>query len=997
MSFVSPRFRSVLGSIFLAALAHSQPAYADVVKTTTSEAGRTVETWTFNIEGVSFLPADDAGKPYQIARLDGVSDYQAIDYKIGKPEVPLLRLYVDGDVSVHVDQSTVRAGQLPEATVLVPVQPSRIKAKVPRPQIVRDDNAYAQSAPPQMPFYSLEDAGMIRGQMRRLLTLRPMAYAPATGYYQLHTRFVVTVTKKATPKDKLPLASAIILGERYENSPAIDDYIAMKSALGFRVVTLKIQRTHTAEDIRRMLRAEYLKPDHQLVEALIIGDIDDVASKTADNITGVTDHYYRALDQDYAADINGPDIKLGRLAVQSTTQLEQVINKILRYQSAAFASEDWLSGVSFIATDDRYQIAEGSHNYVIDNYSRARGYRGVFPSNPERGGDKLYAITHRVSDAKVHEVMNLGRTIIDYSGHGSSTSWAGPNVSQSDVRALRNDSLPFVIGNACNTGDFRVGESFAETWLRHPYGAIAYWGSMDSSYWDEDDILEKRMFDAIFRDGMHSIGDFTSYALSEVWRHYGGAGYSKYYWETYTIIGDASVQLRTTRSEELKIEGAMVLPVGASEVSYLVRGADGQPKANAKVALTMPGRDFAVAKTTAEDGKVHFAIASATRENNELKLVATAVNAKPVEKSLSIIPAEEPFINIHETAVNERSDMVVYAGEEVQLGLWVTNLGLTATTGGNIHITNITGPAKLSQGQATLPALATRALARVQGGLGISVDADATNQASIRVALRWTTNEGQSGDTEVNLKVARATIRVTGVELAAGQGLRPGETGDVILTIQNDGAETLSSAQLRGVAGECATLFEGDVSIVELAPMASLRLPAMRLSIGENCRSGGSATFGLSGTYHGHARDLPLDAKAKLTIGVLQSKNASFSQINRPIPDNAPALVQDLVVTEDGVIVAFGVRVKIAHPYISDLSVKLQHPDGTSINLHEQTGGSADDLDRTYGLGGEPLASLDVLQGKTTHGIWKLIIEDHAPQDQGSLQLAELKFNGYFD
>ena len=114
------------------------------------------------------------------------------------------------------------------------------------------------------------------------------------------------------------------------------------------------------------------------------------------------------------------------------------------------------------------------------------------------------------------------------------------------------------------TGDYRLPESFAETWIRHPAGAIVFWGSMDSTYWDEDDILERRMFDAVYRDGLREFGKMTDYGLTEVWRQYGGAGKSKYYWETYTIFGDPSLELRTKRTVAVRLEGPEALPIGAT-------------------------------------------------------------------------------------------------------------------------------------------------------------------------------------------------------------------------------------------------------------------------------------------------------------------------------------------------------------------------------------------------------------------------------------------------
>jgi hypothetical protein len=174
------------------------------------------------------------------------------------------------------------------------------------------------------------------------------------------------------------------------------------------------------------------------------------------------------------------------------------------------------------------------------------GYGGVFPKPNQVGGDRLYAITHKAGNQEVMSSIIKGRSIINYSGHGATTYWDAPRVSQSDVGALNraSSSLPFVISNACITGNYRVAESFAETWQRQEWGAVMFWGSMDSTYWDEDDILEKRMYDGIYTDRKSTFGEITYHALAELWKAYGGANRSAYYWETYIMFGDPSIDLR---------------------------------------------------------------------------------------------------------------------------------------------------------------------------------------------------------------------------------------------------------------------------------------------------------------------------------------------------------------------------------------------------------------------------------------------------------------------
>jgi hypothetical protein len=65
---------------------------------------------------------------------------------------------------------------------------------------------------------------------------------------------------------------------------------------------------------------------------------------------------------------------------------------------------------------------------------------------------------------------------------------------------------------------------------------------MDNTYWDEDDILERKMFDGMYAGGQKTFAGITHYALQEHWKHYGGAGKSKYYWETYVLFGDPALE-----------------------------------------------------------------------------------------------------------------------------------------------------------------------------------------------------------------------------------------------------------------------------------------------------------------------------------------------------------------------------------------------------------------------------------------------------------------------
>ena len=77
------------------------------------------------------------------------------------------------------------------------------------------------------------------------------------------------------------------------------------------------------------------------------------------------------------------------------------------------------------------------------------------------------------------------------------------------------------------------------------------------------------------------------------------------------------------------------------------------------------------------------------------------------------------------------------------------------------------------------------------------------------------------------------------------------------------------------------------------------------------------------------------------------------------------------------------VAVNIVHTYRGDLRVDLVAPDGTLYNLHNRSGGSADNLNSTYtrDLGSEPL-----------NGTWRLRVNDNAGGDTGYINSWSITF-----
>lgn len=108
------------------------------------------------------------------------------------------------------------------------------------------------------------------------------------------------------------------------------------------------------------------------------------------------------------------------------------------------------------------------------------------------------------------------------------------------------------------------------------------------------------------------------------------------------------------------------------------------------------------------------------------------------------------------------------------------------------------------------------------------------------------------------------------------------------------------------------------------------------------------------------------------------------------IPDNFPAGVTSVIgVSAGGPVAAVEVMVDISHSWIGDLEVSLLSPLGSRAMLHQRSGGSADNLSRTYTLA--DTSSLGGLLGEPAAGDWQLQVADRARADVGTLNRWSLK------
>jgi subtilisin-like proprotein convertase family protein len=146
----------------------------------------------------------------------------------------------------------------------------------------------------------------------------------------------------------------------------------------------------------------------------------------------------------------------------------------------------------------------------------------------------------------------------------------------------------------------------------------------------------------------------------------------------------------------------------------------------------------------------------------------------------------------------------------------------------------------------------------------------------------------------------------------------------------------------------------------------------------------------VNGEWTIHVQDLAAMDRGRLagwTLDINGQTDRSILVEESPgviIPDNMQGGIErSLLVSGTGQLDSIVVELDITHTYIGDLVVELVSPDNTAVRLHERSGGSADNIIKTYNM--TNTSGLQGLRGVAVSGDWRLKVADHAGMDQGKL------------
>lgn len=297
----------------------------------------------------------------------------------------------------------------------------------------------------------------------------------------------------------------------------------------------------TASNVETYIQNEY-SGDNSLTFVLLVGDYAQIPTQTV--YGGGSDPSFSLV----SGSDNYPDIIIGRFSAENGSQVETMVERSIEYEN--MSEQNWFhNGIGIASSqgtgDDGEYDYEHSRNIRTDLLAWHYTQIDELYDGSQGGGDA----TGNPTPAMISSSVNNGISIINYTGHGSTTSWSTSGFSNTNVNSLVNDDmLPFIFSVACVNGNFTGSTCFAESWLRatngstnRPTGAIGFYGSSINQSWSPPMQAQDEFNNLLINEDYITFGALCYNASCSMIDDYGSDGETMFL--TWHIFGDPSIEV----------------------------------------------------------------------------------------------------------------------------------------------------------------------------------------------------------------------------------------------------------------------------------------------------------------------------------------------------------------------------------------------------------------------------------------------------------------------
>ena len=818
------------------------------------------------------------GKTYNTLSIEG---YIA-STEVGQPCLPTYSTLIEAplcdgyEVSVsNAVYDTLDAEGLGLSHLLAPLQPSRSKSDTLRhPTLI--GNAYGANTFYRVATASVEPVGIARDRNLARLQFSPVSYNPVSGqviicrHATVDVRYIgadreatlnhynlyhspafgsgINVLNSLYPKavrTTAPVRYLIVAHSMFRGY--LDNFVQWKRRKGFMVDVAYTDSAAVGTNctsIQSFIKNQYsgaTTSNPAPTYLLLVGDHEQLPAftGTTDN-DHITDLYYTT----WTTGDNIPDCYHGRFSAQTVDQLMPQIQKTLMYEQYTFNDPSFLDRAVMVAGvdggsagDHGYTHADPTMDYAIFHYINGEhGFSQVsyFKNDTSvvpAGSNVTVAGNSNSMSATVRNRYNQGAGWINYSAHGSATSWGTPNFTTTHASSMTNSQkFGLMIGNCCLTNKFETSTCLGEAVLRkgNYCGAVGYIGGSNSTYWNEDFYWSVGLRNNISATMSLAYNSANLGAYDRLC-HTHGETYSQwvttqgalmfqgnmavesssssrklYYWEIYHLMGDPSLMPYLTQADEIEVSVMPIIIPGYNTLTVTA-------VPYAYVALTDTVAHDLVTSAYADAAGQAVLMLPSTLAVGGYELAVSAQQYRTTFRNITVIQPEGSFAYV----CNMAPANALQAGTLVPLSITLSNPGDSITRDIVLHLTTNNPSLTLTTDSIVIDSLNAGvniiinhiAYANVSNG---ATDGD---NATISASVSWNGCQEPIATTfPFTLQAPVLTLSVTG-----DVNLLPATNGTVNVTLANIGHADAHASHLHLVSPTLLlSVSETDTQIVSL-------------------------------------------------------------------------------------------------------------------------------------------------------------------------------------
>ena len=763
---------------------------------------------------------------------------------------------------------------------LYPYQPALTYSEPVRKQFVKDEALYASRSLYPSQAYGKLSTQYMNGVGFAFSAFTPVQYVPATGEVRYATSVTVRVTTSAAKSDQsrklwlngdnasraMRLAQNPEMLQNYDKRgrtvggydllvvtkqqyvASFDEYVAFYQARGLRtrVVDLEtvlstISGRDNAEKLRNFIIQEYEENGIMMVN--LGGDVPDIpyrgftchvtSSSPYDDDNIPADLYFAALDGTWDEDNNNlwgeigeddllPEIGIGRMCFSDQTELNNMLHKVMTYQSEPVLGEfhkvimagEHLYDEPYLSNGSQYlELLIGTHD---DNGYTTTGIPEDYDFT------RLYYEDGNWSGTNLRNAINVGTQYVHHDGHANSNyvaGWYNEDITNSNFSGANgvDHNYTFFHTSGCICGNF-PDDCILERMTKIANFAVATFGNSRYGWFNEGQTegpaihLHRETEDAYYHDRI----PYGGMALRESkiqtapWVNAPGQweeGALRWNFYDLNMMGDVAVSPWHDEPFTPVVNYPTSIPLGGSNsLSVNVHTVEGSPLYNFRCALFY-GEDLLGVAYTDENGACLVELDGPISFVGEMTLIVTGCDAWPVTLPVTSYPTNTPYVVYEAYEISEGAQPDF--GQDIQLDMSFRNIGSVAAHNVTATLSTDCDYITLTDDTEVIPYIDNALTLTISNAFAMSIADNVPNmtKADFDLVCTDSTNTWTSRFA-MRLYAPEFAVVGTFIEDSDNNGqIDPGETVTAHITVKNTGMSAAPNTQLNILCDQPEIIF----------------------------------------------------------------------------------------------------------------------------------------------------------------------------------------------